>query len=113
MDALVKVWSLSAPNARRDDAAAYDLAHRLCKLPGFRSYAVISTGERAVASVAVFESAEQLESAAPLLDQPIAPAIKPDARRGEVLLRLTAWDPPAAGSAAGRAAAQPPASFTR
>lgn len=113
MDALVKVWSLSAPNARRDDAAARDLALRLRKLPGFRSYALIGTGECAVASVAVFESAEQLKSAAPLLEQPIAPATELNGGRGQLLLRLTAWDPPAAGAASARSAAQPPASLTR
>lgn len=113
MDALVKVWSLSAPEARHDDAAAYDLAHRLRELPGFRSYALISTGERAVASVAVFESAEQLVPAAVLLDQPIAPAVEPNTARGQVLLRLTAWDPPPVGRTVARPVVQPPASFTR
>jgi hypothetical protein len=93
LDAQVNVWTLNAPGLRCDDRAAQDLASRLRRLPGFRSYAVIDTGERAVASVTVFESPEQLATARPLLAQRIVPAAAVrTGQRGAVLFRLTAWD---------------------
>jgi hypothetical protein len=93
LQARVNVWNLNAPGLRCDDQAVEELAGRLLRLPGFRSFTLIDTGERTVASVAVFESSEQLASASRLLAQRVVPAAAVHAgHHGEVLLRRTAWE---------------------
>ena len=93
MHAQVNVWNLNAPDLRCDDQAAEELAGRLRRLPGFRSFALVDTGEQVVASIAVFESSEQLASASRLLAERVVPAAAGRAgQRGEVLLRRTAWE---------------------
>ena len=96
MDAHVKLWNVNSPSAAYDDVAVRDLAARLRQQPGFRSFTVLHTDQRELAAVAVFETAEQLASVAPLLDCTVAPAAarSPDRRRGDVLLKATAWGKP-------------------
>lgn len=94
MDAHVQLWGAGEPDVRCDDRAAHDLTRRLRALPGFRSYAVVDTGQAGVATVTVFEKREQLAPLAKLLREPIAPtaARASGHQRGEVLFRVTAWD---------------------
>ena len=96
MDAHVKLWNVNSPSASYDDAAVSDLAARLRQQPGFRSFTVLHTDQRELAAVAVFETPEQLARVASLLDCALAPsaARSPDRRRGDVLLKATAWGKP-------------------
>ena len=96
MDAHVKLWNVNSPSASYDDAAVRDLAARLRQQPGFRSFTVLHTDQRELAAVAVFETTEQLAHVAALLNCTVAPssARDPDRRRGDVLLKATAWGKP-------------------
>lgn len=96
MDAHVKLWNVSSPSASYDDVAVRHLAARLCQQPGFRSFTVLHTDQRELAAVVVFETTEQLARVAWLLDCTVAPsaARSPDRRRGDVLLKATAWGKP-------------------
>src|SRR5687767_9204839 len=96
MDAHVKLWNLNSPCASYDDAAVRELVARLRQQPGFRSFTVLHTDQRELAAVAVFETTEQLARVASLLSRTVAPsaARSPDRRRGDVLLKTTAWGKP-------------------
>jgi hypothetical protein len=93
MDAHVKLWNVNSPSAAYDDVEVCALAARLRQQPGFRSFTVLHTDQRELAAVVVFENSEQLARVASLLDCTVAPsaARSPDRRRGDVLLKSTAW----------------------
>jgi hypothetical protein len=90
MYAHVNIWRMNGAGSY-DDTAAREVAARLGKQPGFRSYTLIRTGQREVAVVTLFDSEEQLhsalESVADFVKERILPlaADLPERRRGQVL----------------------------
>lgn len=96
MYAHVNIWPLNLSDTPSDDTSARELGARLREQRGFRSYALVRTGEHEVVAVTVFDSKEQLESAlesvSDLVQRRVMPlaAAEPERREGEVIRLVSA-----------------------
>ncbi len=87
----VNIWRLNETGAAWDDSAARAIAAELARHPGFRSYALVKSGEWEVVAVTVFDTEAEARAAmaavAPLVRERVSPLVAggPTRREGPLL----------------------------